>query len=89
LCKNFIVPSFYQSIFGAVAGESNGIFTSEKLNDISSLLQVQVEDSENFAQKNHISGPGPLLSKAETRIPPKCRVFLDFAVETRHRGVHY
>ena len=36
-------------IFGAVAGESNGIFKSEKLNDISSLLQVQVEDSEIFA----------------------------------------
>jgi len=78
-----------QSIFGAVAGESNGIFTSEKLNNISSLLQVQVEDSENFAQQNHISGPGPLLSKAETRIPPKCRVSTAKARKTRHRGVHY
>ena len=79
----------FQSIFGAVAGESNGILKSEKLNDISSLLQVQVEDTGYIAQQNHISGPGPLLSKAETRIPPKCRRFLAFAVESRHRGVHY
>ena len=51
------IPCKYQSIFGAVAGESNGIFKSEKLNDISSLLQVQVEDTEYLAQQKHSSVP--------------------------------
>ena len=62
-------------IFGAVAGESNGIcFQVKNLNEYSSLLQEQVEDTANLALQKHISGPGPLLSKAETRIPLTCRV---------------
>ena len=78
------IPCFYQSNFGAVAEESNGsCFKSEELNDTSSLLQVQVEDTGNLALQKHISGPGPLLSKAETRIPPNCRNFWDFAADLR------
>ena len=83
------IPCKYQSIFGAVAGESNGIFKSEKLNDISSLLQVQVEDTEYLAQQKHSSVPGPLLSKAETRISPKCRVSTAKSRNPRHKGVQY